>query len=934
MSSPIDFQAYLQSVREHYAQCQECFTYSDALELKVQIAVQKGQGESTNTEERELQKAEKFEVLEGLRNYVFRERVPHVLLKGRPGSGKTTALQRLLWEEAGRALNGGAPQTGFQIPVLVKLRLNDRILLLMQAAFRQHRLRLSEEQLEDLLWDGRLLLLLDGVNEIPSRELLASLEAFRLGHPTIPMVFTTRDLGVGGDLQIEQKLEMQPLTEPQMREFVQKYLEDRGDDLLRQLQGRLPELAETPLLLKMLCDVFQQNGRVPANKGELFRWFDREYERRKGTVPISEDCRRFRPELLQHLAFGMLAGEGLEPQLTLKRTEAEQRLEQLLSGRIDSPGARAKEWLEDLLEHHLLQVAADPKDVEFLHQLFQEYYAAEFLLERLTQLSDAKLKGEYLNYLKWTEPVALMLALVEDEAQALRVVELTLEVDWMLGARLAGEVKEEFQEKTVKMVDELSTTDWMKAELLERTRSNKAISFLKNIYNNCSGPVISDITMGELRNRVRQSLFLLGCSDVLEEWDRIRAEVESLMTENLAEESNHQEDINPYRKIIEEFLNSLKHKNREAYSSYLYSIDRVRFENSATFSFNSAVFELLNHPNKYTRWGAIHALGAIGSEEVVPGLLSFIENPNSLASDRSTAAEVIGRLKLKSAIPELIEFIKESPHPDVRISSVYALRIIASEEVIPGLELGIQDLDSEVRRHSIQALERVDSDKAAPVLMRAILNPDKMVYRIAADRLRVLSNKETIRTFLRKAAIPTLIQMLECSESWMTRHITFILWNVIDEEQFSILREKLSCEDSISEVDVCISLLLGKFGLKEAVPGLLVAIKNSDSEVRQLAAFALGQVREIEIAEHLPYLHSLISTYSGQEAFRVLTAIQNNCKFYNYDIWKSSMEEKTKESKISSIEGQPIIINGDVGNMNTGSTTIHGDQVGVKNSQS
>ncbi|NJK77401.1 MAG: hypothetical protein HC942_30110, partial [Microcoleus sp. SU_5_6] len=40
--------------------------------------------------------------------------------------------------------------------------------------------------------------------------------------------------------------------------------------------------------------------------------------------------------------------------------------------------------------------------------------------------------------MKWTEPLALMLALVGDEAQAVRVVRLALEVDWMLGGAIGG----------------------------------------------------------------------------------------------------------------------------------------------------------------------------------------------------------------------------------------------------------------------------------------------------------------------------------------------------------------------------------------------------------------------------------------------------------------------------------------------------------------
>jgi hypothetical protein len=45
-------------------------------------------------------------------------------------------------------------------------------------------------------------------------------------------------------------------------------------------------------------------------------------------------------------------------------------------------------------------------------------FAKEYLLKLLPSLTDDELKREYLNYLKWTQPLALMLELVEDEAQS------------------------------------------------------------------------------------------------------------------------------------------------------------------------------------------------------------------------------------------------------------------------------------------------------------------------------------------------------------------------------------------------------------------------------------------------------------------------------------------------------------------------------------
>ncbi len=181
---------------------------------------------------------------------------------------------------------------------------------------------------------------------------------------------------------------MVPLTEPQMREFIQKRLPGRADSLLSQLQGRLRELAETPLLLDMLCQVVEEspNGYIPQNRGELFKQFVSRYDDSKSfrSLPISPDSRRFAPELLQHLAFVMTQGDPhtdpLKPTpswLTIPKTQAEAILAVHLSGD-NKPNfettAKAKEFLEDLLEFHLLQIASNPNKIEFHHPLFQEYY--------------------------------------------------------------------------------------------------------------------------------------------------------------------------------------------------------------------------------------------------------------------------------------------------------------------------------------------------------------------------------------------------------------------------------------------------------------------------------------------------------------------------------------------------------------------------------
>ncbi|MCC5640703.1 hypothetical protein LC593_33730 [Nostoc sp. CHAB 5844] len=174
---------------------------------------------------------------------------------------------------------------------------------------------------------------------------------------TTPMIFTTRDLGVGGDLGITKKLEMQPLTAEQMQQFVRAYLPEQGEQMLQHLGDRLREFGETPLLLLMLCSLFQATGDIPPNLGLVFRQFTHSYERQfRQDIPVTDESRRWWFALLKHLAFHMTKGDKLtELNVAIPRTEAEDVLTQFLEAeKFDRPRDRALKWLQDLLNHHLI----------------------------------------------------------------------------------------------------------------------------------------------------------------------------------------------------------------------------------------------------------------------------------------------------------------------------------------------------------------------------------------------------------------------------------------------------------------------------------------------------------------------------------------------------------------------------------------------------
>ncbi|NJR19452.1 MAG: NACHT domain-containing protein [Calothrix sp. CSU_2_0] len=470
-SEPVEpeFHKYFASISEKYNRWWNFYTLTDTLDRQSQdkagfssfdspfdfgLMVEKVEPKQDKQEKRD-----RLPVLEAIRKYA----TEHVLLVGKPGSGKSTALQRLLWEEV-RAIIQGEKR---KIPVLIELRRWDTSLeTLIYKVLRSHKYRVDKEKIEDLLVDGELLLLMDGLNELPSDEARDKVAKFRQDYPDTGMVFTTRDLALGGNLGIDEQLEIQPLTVNQIKNIIRNYFPESGENLLRQLENRLRELGETPFILKMLCEIFESSGEIPKNKGELFSKFDSKvnyFKENKEPVPIPEGLRSKKKELLSYLAFEMMQSENpqVNPvgfRLSISRDRAEAILEKFLTGKIEYPWEKAKDYLEGLLKHCLLESTTSELDrvtIQFHHQLFQEYYAAEYLLRLLPSLSDRTLQRDYLNLLKWTESIAIVLALVEDEGQAVHIVQLALDVDLMLGSRLAGEVQEKFQERAKIFIDKL-----------------------------------------------------------------------------------------------------------------------------------------------------------------------------------------------------------------------------------------------------------------------------------------------------------------------------------------------------------------------------------------------------------------------------------------------------------------------------------------------
>jgi formylglycine-generating enzyme required for sulfatase activity len=319
-----------------------------------------------------------------------------------------------------------------RLPLLLRLRT-----LWEQLPSPQGHGELSQAQLEQVLYawlsehrpggldgqtarayleQGRALLILDGVDEVPRAHgegtaawhpralllsgLAAALPAWRsAGRDGGNRVLLTsrpygleeaelRRLGLAQD-------RLAPLNEALQTLFARRWFtalegaqvgEAKAEDLTRHIAARrdIGELLQNPMLLTAICVLFGHGGRLPEDKFELYdRIVDYVLYNR---YPESAGDRRRVRERLGFIAAGMHTGEALgEARETPEPEASHAQLEQLLRAfGQESPSTEkgvlgVAERLDELLCDSGLLLPREGKRAGFYHFSFQEFLAAERL---------------------------------------------------------------------------------------------------------------------------------------------------------------------------------------------------------------------------------------------------------------------------------------------------------------------------------------------------------------------------------------------------------------------------------------------------------------------------------------------------------------------------------------------------------------------------
>lgn len=369
-----------------------------------------------------------------------------------------------------------------------------------------------------ILREGRAIILLDGVDEIPGvfreTKLLRSFKALLEAFPRNYFIVTCRPTAVPPDWLASfgfREARINPMSDEDKGRFIDRWhaavaqeLRRHGssmsglEELAYDLRQKLPAhpsinlLATNPLLCGMICALHRErNKQLPESQAELCETLcetllhRRELESRIVVGSTSEPYRRLdypqKKAVVQELAYHMVV-RSRESSISseLATEKIAERLDRI-------PGHRssdAPEVLRMLVERSGMLRESGPGRIDFLHNTFKEYLAGT----RLADESADGLLADNANYSEWF-PVIIFAAstqrsgfadqlirrllqfpMIQDKSGrrllALRCLAVAIDVDPSLQAEVHRQARELIPPKTLAEADSLAASGSLVVSLL------------------------------------------------------------------------------------------------------------------------------------------------------------------------------------------------------------------------------------------------------------------------------------------------------------------------------------------------------------------------------------------------------------------------------------------------------------------------------------
>jgi HEAT repeat protein len=182
--------------------------------------------------------------------------------------------------------------------------------------------------------------------------------------------------------------------------------------------------------------------------------------------------------------------------------------------------------------------------------------------------------------------------------------------------------------------------------------------------------------------------------------------------------------------------------------------------------------DLLRHSDPEVRWRAAEALGDLRAKDAVPDLVRALRDPDGDVARRAVealadlgareavvecvellknpetpvrrrASRLLEKLKARDAAPDVIALLR-SEESGVRESAAATLGNLGIVEAVPHLLKRFEDEDTDVRAAAVGALVELDARESIAAIRELLKDEDAVIREYAASALGKLSAREAI----------------------------------------------------------------------------------------------------------------------------------------------------------------------------------------------
>jgi hypothetical protein len=381
---------------------------------------------------------------------VLSRRNPVVIL-GEPGSGKSFAVRRWLWEFSKALLEGkkSSNNKDLLLPIYVDIseyretNINgqpEELLTflknyLYQFGFAQQII----PHLKNFLMAGRLVVVFDGLNEMPSNDFYQRLKLIKdfvsRQYPANRYIFTCRTLHYDEMLNYDTFI-LTDLVDERIKQFLEIYLDDTSlANKAYQDLGKNPNLAHhcsRPFVLQMYAAVYNRLKRIPNSRAQLFQYFIQLQLNQETLLDGSSaepHLQKITIQVVSILAFEMLKQGLIGTSVSMVWISQNTALREQLS-LIQAAG-----------DAGILDISKRKKKFAFSHQILQEYFAALQLKQIVHKGGDVE---QILSNPNWEEVSLLVAGLFSDPSTFIGILVNTDPVQ-PYRVFLSGQIVHEYQ---------------------------------------------------------------------------------------------------------------------------------------------------------------------------------------------------------------------------------------------------------------------------------------------------------------------------------------------------------------------------------------------------------------------------------------------------------------------------------------------------------